>query len=178
MGRVARWWVVVWGAAALWGCAGAPSRGAPSVQREAVASAVEVSRQGLYGAMQDAAASQQREVRTREVGVVARYNPARCACPRFEVLLQARWQRVELRWAEEASSLEDPLGRLARLGMVAEERGTHPLFALRLRLTGEVIAVESGLEYPVGVVSGSWLLGALPLEEAILRAQRVTAGRP
>jgi hypothetical protein len=67
-----------------------------------------------------------------------RFNPARCDCPAWELLVGDRWVRVEVREADGGSWSPASPRPMTRLG-------------LRIRTTREVVASSSGWRYPVVV---------------------------
>ena len=67
-----------------------------------------------------------------------RFNPARCDCPAWELLVGDRWVRVEVREADGSSWSPESPSPMTRLG-------------LRIRTTREVVASSSGWRYPVVV---------------------------
>jgi hypothetical protein len=99
--------------------------------------------------------------------VVGRFNPGRCECPAFEMLLGGVWTRVFLTWVEAAPNAEDRIGELETEATRAIEEGTLPLYLFTSRLTSERRTASNDLEYGVMVVSRVDDVGARSVSSAI-----------
>lgn len=75
--------------------------------------------------------------------VVARYNPAQCKCPPFEVFAYGRWMRTMF------DGNPDTLNGLA--AFQAREKRTPSLqtFSVRGRFSDELLTAENQVRYPV-----------------------------
>lgn len=140
--------LVAWAAGGLLGLCitqcGGPQAGAP---RDPWEEALGHAREVVDGARDTAfESSEDRDV----VTVEARYNPASCACPEWEIAFRGRWTRVFLEFAPEDDAL-----RTALAGQATEDAGSDGLgtWWISGRLgDDERLDPNSGMRYPVFTV--------------------------
>lgn len=149
----------------LLGCASAPA--VDDVARPGGA-AFETARVRVDRGVASGGRAQAGALRVEFRRVLARYNPAHCDCPPFEVLLGGRWVRTWL-WdaAQPDNVVAPPVVAEAAAGDEA------PLYSLTVRVTSEVRAANDDNEYQVLEVSSATSLGEL----AVPRALALIGGR-
>ncbi len=119
-----------------------------------------------------AARTQSEALRREPHWVLARYNPPSCDCPGFELFVSQRWVRV---WLWDAARPDNAVQ--APILEQASARGGAPLYALRVRLTGEARAAANDNEYAAVEVTSSVEMGELPVSVALGRLAKARAGR-
>jgi len=101
--------------------------------------------------------------------VPARYNPARCNCPPFELFLAGAWKRAFLDWQEPSEAME-PTGDLDAIEEAARksnETGTFPIFLFRVQQIDDSVTAPNELSYPLFSINKSLELGPISTSQAL-----------
>lgn len=130
----------------------------------------------VHGEIESAVTNGQRaqstELRSEPHLVVARFNPGRCECPSFEVLLRGVWTRVGLEWVEDADNSAGRVDAFEARAAADAEVQAHPLYILTARLSSDRWVGTNDVEYPILVVSKEDDVGARSVSSALRMTRR------
>lgn len=94
---------------------------------------------------------QNAEEAQQNVAFQARFNPAACACPGWEIRYRGQWERVAMQPTPEA---QEPWTLLTNEALTDLEEGGFGLFTVLGSLSNETERAETGVSYRVFLLSG------------------------